>query len=189
MTSTTVPIEHRILGLDKRKMGGTLAVLGLVVLWATIVPFIDGAIPYDEEVAAGDEFDVGGTVTIVPPVGWEVDPRTALDEGTLVVHHSGLIATTTVGAFDGDLSELMASLNDSLDVDRITRPQNSITTNEGSTGLMESFDGFNSHGTLAVFAEDGVGVEIEVHGPEPLFTKNSDVIEQMIRSLSFGTTS
>jgi hypothetical protein len=74
-------------------------------------------------------------------------------------------------------------------VDRITRPQTSITTNEGSTGLIETFDGVNSHGTLAVFAEGGVGIEIEVHGPEPLFTSNADAVEQMIRSLRFGETS
>jgi len=184
-----VPVEHRVLGLDRRKLGATLGVLALIVLWAVIAPLIADAIPYDEEVAAGDAFVVGGEVTIVPPVGWEVEPQTALEDGTLVVHNSGLIATTTVGTFDGDLADLMAEVNEGLDIDRITRPQSSITTTEGSTGLIESFDGFNSHGTLAVFAEDGVGVTIEVHGPEPLFTRNADAIEQMIVSLQFGGTS
>ena len=42
---------------------------------------------------------------------------------------------------------------------------------------------------LELFAEDGVGVEIESHGPEPVLANNSDAIERMIRSLRFGATS
>ena len=184
MNSTNVPVEHRVVGLDRRKLPATMAVLGLVVLWASVVPFIADSIPYEDEVAAGDAFEVGA-VTIVPPVGWEVELRTALDQNSLVVHHSGLIVTTTVGTFDGELPELMAAANDNLDIDRITRPQASITTNQGSTGLIESFDSVSSHGTLAVFAEEGVGVRIEAHGPEPLFTRNADAIEAMIVSIRF----
>lgn len=66
MTANPVPVEHRVLGLDKRKLGGTAAVLALVVLWAVLTPFIDSKIPYDNEVAAGQTFDVGSGVTIVP---------------------------------------------------------------------------------------------------------------------------
>ena len=184
-----VPVEHRVLGLDKRKLGGTLAVLAVVLLWAVVVPLIADAIPYDDEVASGESFSISKSVSIVPPVGWEVEPRTVLDSGTLVVHNSGLTVTVTVGTFDGDLSELMAKANDGLDIDRITKPQSSITTNDGSTGLIESFDGVNQHGMLAVFAEDDVGVEVEAVGPEPLFTRYSDEILAMIATLQFGVES
>jgi len=83
----------------------------------------------------------------------------------------------------------MAKANDGLDIDRITKPQSSITTNDGSTGLIESFDGVNQHGMLAVFAEDDVGVEVEAVGPEPLFTRYSDEILAMIATLQFGVES
>jgi hypothetical protein len=189
MLTDAVPVEHRVLGLDKRKMAGTLGVLALIVLWATIMPFIDSSIRYDDEVAAGQAFDVGSGVTIVPPTRWEVDAQTALTEGSLVVHNGGLTVSVTVGTFDGELSDLMASANDALDIDRITRPQSSITTTQGSTGLIESFDAANSHGTLSVFAKDGVGVEIESLGPEPLATRYADEINAMIISLQFGATS
>ena len=102
--------------------------LALVVLWAVVTPFIDSKIPYDNEVAAGQTFDVGSGVTIVPPVGWDVDAQTALTEGVLVAHMGGLTVTVTVGTFDGDLSDLMPSANDGLGVDRITSPQTSTTT-------------------------------------------------------------
>ena len=105
------------------------------------------------------------------------------------MHSAGLTVTVTVGTFDGELSDLMASANDALDIHRITRPQSSITTTQGSTGLIESFDSANSHGSLAVFAQDGVGVEIESLGPEPLATKYADEINAMIISLQFGVTS
>ncbi|RLE24122.1 MAG: hypothetical protein DRJ50_05125 [Actinobacteria bacterium] len=184
-----VPVEHRVLGLDRRKMVGTLAVLALVILWAVVAPFVDDSIHYENEVASGETFDVGSGVTIVPPTRWEVDPQTALTQGSLVVHNGGLTVTVTVGTFDGELSDLMASANESLDIDRITRPQSSITTTQGSTGLIESFDAVNSHGTLSVFAEDGVGVEIESLGPEPLATKYADEINAMVISLQFGASS
>lgn len=189
MSTNAVPVEHRVLGLDKRKMAGTLGVLALIVLWATVMPFIDSSIRYDDEVAAGQAFEVGSGVTIVPPTRWEVDPQTALTQGSLVVHSAGLTVTVTVGTFDGELPDLMESANDSLDIHRITRPQSSITTTQGSAGLIESFDSANSHGSLAVFAHDGVGVEIESLGPEPLATKYADEINAMIISLQFGATS
>ncbi|NOX30095.1 MAG: hypothetical protein GXP35_08625 [Actinobacteria bacterium] len=189
MLMKSVPVEHRVLGLDRRKLAATLAVLALIVLWAVAVPYIDSSISYETEVAAGQTFDVGSGVTIVPPTRWEVDPQTALTQGLLVVHNSGLTVTVTVGTFDGDLSELMESANDSLGIDRITSPQSSITTTQGSTGLIESFDSANSHGVFAVFAEDGVGVEIESLGPEPMATRFADEINAMILSLQFGATS
>ena len=189
MLMKSVPVEHRVLGLDRRKMKGTLGVLAFILLWAVVAPFVDSSIRYEIEVASGEMFDVGSGVTIVPPTRWEVDPQTALTQGLLVVHNGGLTVTVTVGTFDGDLSDLMASANGSLDIDRITRPQSSITTTQGSTGLIESFDSANSHGTLAVFAEDGVGVEFESLGPEPLATRYADDIDAMIISLQFGASS
>jgi hypothetical protein len=42
---------------------------------------------------------------------------------------------------------------------------------------------------LSVFAKDGVGVEIESLGPEPLATKYADEINAMIVSLQFGSSS
>ena len=44
MLKEAVPVEHRVLGLDKRKMAGTLGVFALIVLWATVMPFIDSSI-------------------------------------------------------------------------------------------------------------------------------------------------
>lgn len=102
---------------------------------------------------------------------------------------AGLTVTVTVGTFDGELSDLMAGANDGLGVDRITSPQTRIITTQGSTGLIESFNAANSHGFLAVFAKDGVGLEFEAIGPEPLATRYADEINAMIVSLNFGGAS
>ena len=189
MSTTRVPVEHRLLGLDRRTIAPTLWVLALVLLWSTIVPFIDRHVSYDVEVEPGTVLDVGSGVTIVPPPYWEIDPQTALTEGSLVVHHSGVTVTVTVGVFDGELSDLMASANDALDVDRITSAQTSITTSSGSVGLIEAFQSGNAHGFIAVFAEDGVGVEIEAIGPEPQIHRFESEIDDMVVSLEFGGAS
>ena len=44
MPTNSVPVEHRVLGLDKRKMAGTLGVFALIVLCATDMQFIDSSI-------------------------------------------------------------------------------------------------------------------------------------------------
>ena len=184
-----VPVEHRLLGLDRRKMVGTLGVLALVLLWAVIVPHIDASMRHDDEAAPGEVFDVGSGVTIVPPTRWQVDTQTALTEGSLVVHNGGVSVTVRVGTFDGDLPDLLDSANESLDIQEITSAQSTITTTAGSTGLIETFTGVSEQGIVAVFAEDGVGVEIEAVGPAPQVTRFAEEINEMILSLKFGADS
>ena len=178
-----------MLGLDRRKMAGTLAVLALVVLWAVIAPHVDSSIRHDNEAAPGEVFDVGSGVTIVPPARWQVETQNALTEGSLVVHNGGVSVTVTVGTFDGDLPDLMDSANESLDIQEITSAQSTITTTAGSSGLVEAYTGIREQGIVAVFAEDGVGVEIEAVGPDPQVTRFADEITEMILSLKFGADS
>ena len=189
MSANTVPVEHRLLGLDRRKMGGTFAVLLLVLLWAVIAPHVDASIKHDNEAAPGEVFDVGSGVTIVPPTRWQVDTQTGLTVGTLVVHNAGVSITVTVGPFDGELPDLLDQANETLDIDGITSAQSSITTTAGSTGLIEAFTGISEEGRLAVFSEDKLGVVIEAVGPAPQVTRFVDEIDEMIISLKFGEVS
>ena len=62
-----VPVEHRILGIDRRTIAPSLAVLAFMVLMAVVVPSIDDSVDYDDPIVAGDVMDlVGGTLTFVP---------------------------------------------------------------------------------------------------------------------------
>ncbi len=186
MSTTSVPVEHRLLGIDRRTIVPALWVLALVLLWSIVVPYIDHHVSHEVEVEPGTVIEVGSGVTIVPPAYWGVDTQTPLTQGSLVVHDGGVTVTVTVGTFDGELSDLMESANDALDVDRITSPQKTITTTSGSVGLIEAFLAGSAHGFLAVFAEDGVGVEIEAIGPEPQIHRYEDEIHDMVVSLEFG---
>ena len=55
--------------------------------------------------------------------------------------------------------------------------------------MIEAFNSGNQQGWIAVFAEDGVGVEIVAIGPEPQVTRFEDQIDDMISSLQFGADS
>ncbi|MFD7659409.1 hypothetical protein ACFV4N_35990, partial [Actinosynnema sp. NPDC059797] len=64
-----VPVEHRFLGLDRRTFGPGLIVLAVALLLIYGLPALNAAIPWNDEVRAGDVLDLGDGATAVPPVG------------------------------------------------------------------------------------------------------------------------
>jgi len=73
-----VPVEHRWFGLDRRTFRPALIVLVISLLLVYGWQAVDAAIPWHNEIKAGDVLDLGGGATAVPPVGWQ------LESGTLV---------------------------------------------------------------------------------------------------------
>lgn len=178
-----VPVEHRLLGLDRRLLPATAAVLAVVVLWAVIVPWIASAMSYDNEVAAGTTLEVGADVVFTPTPGWEVDPRA---EGTVILHNAAVTFSVSQGSFSGDdLGELLAAVNEVEDVTAFVGPQNSITTKSGLAGLTESFQNHSTRGSVTVFAENGIGIEVLVMGPQANVATFGNEIDEMISSIRF----
>ena len=187
--STAVPVEHRLVGLDRRTVKPTLIVALIVVLYSVGAPFLDGLVDHDSAVEPGTTVEIGSGVTLVPPAAWEITDRTALDAGSLELHNSGVIVNVVVGPYTGELDGLLEFAAEDIDTDLIHHEASSIVSADGAAGLEEHFDGLNTEGLVAVYADGTTGVSIAVEGPEPMVTRYLDDIDEMIASVRFGAES
>ena len=189
---SAVPVEHRALGLDRRTITPALVIAAIVIFYSVVIPYADGLVDHDSAVEAGTNLVVGSDVSIVPPAGWEVTDRTALDEGSLELHNSGIIVNATVGPFTGELDDLLGyadGIVDDAETAVVHHEASSIVAADGTPGLEEHWDGLNTEGLLAVFSDGEQGVVIAVEGPEPMVTRHQQELDQMIRSVRFGAES
>ena len=189
---SAVPVEHRVLGLDRRTIAPAVVIAVIVLFYAVLIPYADGLVDHDNAVEAGTTVVIGGDVTIVPPAGWEVTDRTALDDGFLELHNSGIIVNANVGPFTGELDDLLAyadGIVDDAETSVVHHEASSIVAADGTAGLEEHWDGLNTEGLLAVFSDGTQGVVISVEGPEPMVTRHQQELDQMIRSVRFGAES
>lgn len=186
VSAAPVPIEHRWLGLDRRLFGPTLGIAVVVLLWAVLLPAIDDAVPFAEEIPAGTVIDVGPKVQFTPHHGWGFTSAGQIGAASVSIHRGGLIFTVTAGSFGGSADELMDVLNDQLDLDRIAGPRATVHTNQGVTGVSEAFHGPDYQGQLFSLTDEGVGVEVNVQGPGRSLHQYQGEVDQMVASIRFA---
>ena len=89
---------RRAAGIDRRTVGPALLVLALAVLMSVVLPSIDGATSYRDQVDKGDVAALADGLTLVPATGWE------LATGALVGHTRSPVGTTaTTEVVDGSV--------------------------------------------------------------------------------------
>lgn len=201
-----VPVEHRVLGIDRRTIAPSLSVLVFVVLMAVVLPALDGSVDYDDPIVAGDVMDlVGGTLTFVPAEGWNRVDGSLVGEGgaesvgsvsTVVIEDVTLSVTT--GEFDGTPEELLDQVNELNDTLRDPRglgaagPRQEVTTPGGLTGVAETFTGLDQRGVTGAFVVDvdgtSVGVEVVVKGSVESMSEHFEEITTMLDSMSLASS-
>jgi len=189
---SSVPVEQRLLGLDRRTIAPAVVIAVIVAFYAVVIPYVDGFVDHDSAVQAGTSLVIGNDVSIVPPAGWEVTDRTALDAGSLELHNSGIIVNASVGPSTGELDDLLAyedGVVDDAESGVVHHEASSIVAADGTAGLEEHWDGVNTEGLLAVFSDGTLGVVISVEGPQPMVTRHQQELDQMIASVRFGVES
>jgi hypothetical protein len=68
-----VPVEHRWFGLDRRTFKPALIALAISLVLIYGWQVVNAAIPWHNEIKAGDVLDLGRGATAVPPVGWQLE--------------------------------------------------------------------------------------------------------------------
>jgi len=205
-----VPIEERWLGLDKRAIPYAVVMVALIALLAYVIPAINDAVGWDDGTRAGDVIDLGGGLTITPPVGWLLEDgiRTSDDpavpvqpDNAYALLANGGISITVVGSgWDGSADELMDqanSLREDSDADddklfKVTGSRDSVTTSSGIVGVSETFTSATGDGKTFAFAvpADGdsqsVGVVITVRSAADGLAEYGAAIDTMVSSLLRG---
>jgi hypothetical protein len=68
-----VPVEHRVLGLDRRSFPFAFTVLAVFLVSTVVIPRINDAIEWDDPVRAGEQLALTDSISFTPTVGWEVE--------------------------------------------------------------------------------------------------------------------
>jgi hypothetical protein len=210
--TTTAPSDaRRSTGIDRRTVGPALLVLALAVLMSVVLPSIDRATSYRDQVDKGDVAEIADGLTLVPAAGWD------LASGALVGHARspvGTTATTEVvdgsvelqvqtAPFDGTPSALLTRVN-KIDADlehlrggaHATTRRYAVRTQQGAVGVAEDFVGAHKQGTIVAFvlrsrgqptSSQGQatreGVVVVAAGPKGPISRRRDDIVAMIRSI------
>jgi hypothetical protein len=190
-----VPIEHRWMGLDKRSIPYALVVVMIFLLWTVIVPRVDDAVDYDDQVAAGDQFLVAEDIVFTPIAGWQVDsglrydPARPANAAQVVLVKNGVTLAVQSGDFDGtpdallDQIDKVTTLTDNGEGFSVSDERVSLTTDAGDVGVAEAFASARSSGSIAALVLDGTGVEIQIVGPPEQMSAVSDEIVSMVATI------
>jgi hypothetical protein len=214
-TATATSTARRSAGIERRTVGPALLVLAFAVLMSVVLPSIDSATSYRDQVEKGDVAEIADGLTLVPATGWD------LATGALVGHTRspvGTTATTEVvdgsvelqvqtAPFDGTPSALLTRVNSiRADLGRLqgsavaTTRRYAVRTRQGAVGVAEDFVGVHKQGTIVAFVlrsrgrstssqgeATGQGVAVVVAGPQASIARRRDDIVAMIRSIRTGT--
>jgi hypothetical protein len=203
-TTTVTSGGGRFAGIDQRTVKPALLVLALAVLMSVVLPLIESATAYRDEVHSGDLAAVADGITLVPTPGWD------LATGALVGHtRSPVGSTATTQLIDGSVnfevraapfagtpSALLTRVDEiNADLDRARRSGAAmtdryvVTTGQGVVGAAQDFVGVDTQGSIVAFVfrsrgrSTGEGVEIVVSGPKGSISRRRDDIVAMIRSI------
>ena len=193
-----VPVEHRIFGLDRRTLPFAGVALAVWVLWAVIAPAVDDAVPWSDEVRAGDVLQVTPTVTMVPTPGWGIQSGLRTTDRTssgntsepVVLTADGIAFQVTSGPWTGtpaallNQSTIIASTVVGPEKFRLTQDATTIQTRDGRVGVLDGFSTPTAEGLIAALVFDGTGLQIQVVGQPQHLAAHARDIAAMIVSIS-----
>ena len=179
------PVEHRVLGLDRRLVWPTLAVAAFVLFWTVIMPAVDQSVDR-LEIAPDTVFDVA-VASFHPAPGWVLaEPPSPVGESKDTTIVKGSVTFRVQGAgWNGTAAELL---------DRVSRDQRNyvlegstyqVRTAQGVTGVARKINGPDFVGLLAAFVDSGGGIAITVKGPADASEAVARPVAEMIQGLSF----
>jgi hypothetical protein len=148
----TIPVEHRLAGFDRRTFRPALIVLavGLVLVYG--LQALDAALPWHNEIRAGDVLDLGAGATAVPPVGWELEDGSLTGTGTGAVGPASVEVRLASGGAVIQMQGTTFAGTAAAFLDQVQRSQGgqpaamsasrgSLTTSAGLVGVVQSRTG------------------------------------------------
>jgi hypothetical protein len=195
-TSTgRVPVEHRLLGLDKRSFPPALFVVAVFLVATVLVPRVNDAIAWDDPVRAGEQLALTDSVAFTPATGWNVERGfrvgaggSAVTSGEATVAGDGVTFDIVPDTFDGTPAELLDQIEKVTSrtgdpTFQVEGDPATITTPAGDVGVIQTYSSVNGDGLVAAFVIGDTGLEITAYGPPAQMTAAADDIHDMIASI------
>lgn len=210
-TTTATPGARRSAAIDRRTVGPAVLVLTLAVLMSVVLPSIDAATSYRDEIDKGDVAEIADGLTLVPATGWNLATGALVGQTRSPV---GTTATTQIvdgsvelqvkaAPFDGTPSALLTRVHE-IDADlesvqgsaAATTRRYAVRTRQGAVGVAQNFVGVHRQGTVVAFVfrsrtpstgsqgePTREAVVVVAAGPEGPISRRRDDIVGMIRSI------
>ncbi|QQQ74235.1 hypothetical protein IOD16_23890 [Saccharothrix sp. 6-C] len=199
-----VPVEHRVLGLDRRTFTPALVVLVVALALGYGLAALNAAIPWHNEVRAGDVLDLGDGATAVPPVGWHLESGTLVGRGQespvrlqALLASGGATVELRGAAFEGTaeafLDQVRRSQGD--DVRGVSGSRATLTTDAGVVGVAQSATGPGGDGLDVAFkvavgadgpAEAAPALLVRVRTAPGQFERYRGGVTALLRSITPG---
>jgi hypothetical protein len=198
-----VPVEHRFLGLDRRtfKAGFSALAVALVLIYGWQA--LNAAIPWHNQIRAGQVLDLGGGATAVPPVGWQLEQGT-LTGGSGAAATSLQVLLASGGAtiemdgtsYDGSAAGFLDQVQRSEgDTPGITGARGTLTTDAGLVGVVQSRTGPSGDGIDVAFkmavgttqvVNSAPALLVRVRTTSGQFERYQDEVATLLRSITPG---
>lgn len=185
-----VPVEHRWAFVDRRTILPAAVVLLVGLLWVFAMPMINSLIHVSRPVMPGTVVAAGTNVSFTPVVGWEIAsgtrpgaPAEVAEGGTRFVVQQVAWSGTLQGLFSR-AAQVKAIGSDP--GNRFNGPHTSVTTNQGVTGIGESFITGEGPGELVALLHDGVGAVVITTSTAGEYAAVQQPIAQMKSSIMFA---
>lgn len=192
---TRVPVEHRLLGLDKRSFPYAFFVIAVFIVAAIVVPRVNDAIAWDDPVVAGDELALTSSIAFTPTIGWNVESGHRLgkdgavgQKGEATLVGEGVNFSIVPDSFDGtpaallnQITRVTSSTDDS--TFHVDGTPTTVTTTSGEVGVMQPYSSVRGDGLVAAFVIDGTGLKTTVFGTPAQMSLATADIDAMIASI------
>ncbi|MGW0172459.1 hypothetical protein ACWDUM_01305 [Rhodococcus sp. NPDC003322] len=192
-----VPVERRWFGLERATIAPALVVVAFAVLFAVVVPAVNGAMTHGETARAGDRIALDGGVVFSPAAGWTIvdgtvigdEPRSGVGK-TAEVDNGAVALTIRTAKWDGTAGSLLDQVRQTTDAltgeagPHIVGDPLPVITTSGEQGAMSRYRSASADGAIAAFVIDGTGVEVVVTGPIETTGNPASEVAGMITSVS-----
>ncbi|MEV6300487.1 hypothetical protein AB0M02_13860 [Actinoplanes sp. NPDC051861] len=193
-----VPVDRRLLGMDRRTLLPASLVVLLFAVAVCIVPAINDRVRVDDPIRAADVVQVGDGVQFTPVAGANLltglrqgEAGPAGYPGTAAVTYGGVALQVTADTYRGTPAELLAQIEKTDEGLRVPDDAGfhvvgdpvTITNETGQRGAAAHFDGTHADGLVAAYVFGEIGVEIEVAGPQAVSGTVSAEVAAMIKSV------
>jgi hypothetical protein len=199
-TQDWVPVEHRWLGLDRRtfRAGLTSLIIALALIYG--LPAVNAAIPWHNEIEAGQVLALGNGATAVPPVGWQLESGTLTGGNAtnlrVLLASGGATIELTGTSYDGSATAFLDQVKRA-DGDQpgVIGKRGTVTTGAGLVGVVESRTSPSGDGIDAAFkmatgtpeaVESAPALLVRVRAAAGQFERYQDDVAALLRSITPG---